>query len=60
MNEKAAEAQDWLLRVFDSPSFPTVILKPDVQIVTANEKFLDRFGVPREEIVPQDLPRDLL
>jgi two-component system NtrC family sensor kinase len=51
MNEKAAEAQDWLLRVFDSLSFPTLILKPDRVIVTANEKLLDRFGVPMEEIV---------
>ncbi len=51
MNEKAVEAQDWRLRVFDSLSFPTLILRPDKVIVTANEKLLDKFGVPMENIV---------
>ncbi|MBP1741745.1 MAG: sensor signal transduction histidine kinase [Deltaproteobacteria bacterium] len=51
MNEKAVEAQDWRLRVFDSLSFPTLILRPDRVIVTANEKLLDKFGVPMKDIV---------
>jgi len=51
MNEKAVEAKDWRLRVFDSLSFPTLILRPDKIIVTANQKLLDRFGVPMDEIV---------
>jgi PAS domain S-box-containing protein len=51
MNEKAVETENWRLRVFDSLSFPTLILRPDKVIVTANQKLLDRFGVPMEEIV---------
>jgi two-component system, NtrC family, sensor kinase len=51
MNEKAVEAEDWRLRVFDSLSFPTLILRPDKVIVTANEKLLDKFGVHMKDIV---------
>jgi len=51
MNEKVVEEEDWRWRVFDSLSFPTLILRPDKVIVTANQKLLDRFGLPMEEIV---------
>jgi two-component system NtrC family sensor kinase len=51
MNEKAVEVEDWRLRVFDSLSFPTLILKPDKVIVTANQRLLDKFGVPMKDIV---------
>ena len=51
MNEKATEAEDWRLRVFDSLSFPTLILRPDKTIVTANQKLLDRFGVQMKDII---------
>ena len=51
MNPKALEAQDWRLRVFDSLSFPTLILKPDKTIVTANQKFLDKYGIPVRDVV---------
>jgi two-component system, NtrC family, sensor kinase len=51
MNGKAVEEEDWRLRVFDSLSFPTLILRPDKVIVTANEKLLDKFGVQMKEIV---------
>ena len=39
------------MRVFDSLSFPTLILRPDMVIVTANQKLLDRFGLPMKDIV---------
>ncbi len=51
MNEKAVEAEDWRLRVFDSLSFPTLILRPDKVIVTANQRFFDKSGVRPEDIV---------
>jgi two-component system NtrC family sensor kinase len=51
MNEKTFKEKDWRLRVFDSLSFPTLILRPDMAIVAANQKFLDKFGVMTEDIV---------
>jgi two-component system NtrC family sensor kinase len=51
MNEKTVQEKDWRLRVFDSLSFPTLILRPDKAIVAANQKFLDKFGVLMEDIV---------
>jgi PAS domain S-box-containing protein len=51
MNEKTIEEKDWRLRVFDSLSFPTLILKPDKAIVAANQKFLNNFGVQMKDIV---------
>ena len=51
MNEKAVEVEDWRVRVFDSLSFPTLILRPDKTIVTANQKLLDKFGAPMDDIV---------
>jgi two-component system, NtrC family, sensor kinase len=51
MNEKAVEVEDWRMRVFDSLSFPTLILKPDKVIITANQKLLDKFDVPMKDIV---------
>ena len=35
---------DWRLRVFDSMSFPTVILLPDKTIVAANNRYLEKIG----------------
>jgi PAS domain S-box-containing protein len=42
---------DWRSRVFDSLSFPTLILRPDKVIVTANRKFVDKYGTPSEDLV---------
>ncbi len=42
---------DWRLRVFDSLSFPTLVLKPDRTIVSANTIFLKKIGASREDIV---------
>jgi two-component system, NtrC family, sensor kinase len=51
MNHKLIEEIDWRLRVFDSLSFPTLILKPDRVILTANKVFLKKAGVELEQVV---------
>jgi two-component system, NtrC family, sensor kinase len=51
MNSNTPQEMDWRLRVFDSLSFPTLILKPDRTIVAANLKLLDTFGLTRKDIV---------
>ncbi len=42
--DKIAEEQDWRIRVFDSLSFPTLILNPDKSIESVNQVFLEKFG----------------
>lgn len=42
---------DWKGRVFNSLSFPTLILRPDLTIVEANEVFLEKYHVSRERVV---------
>ena len=42
---------DWRLRVFDSMSFPTLILKPDRTIISANEIFLQQINESLARIV---------
>ena len=44
------EEIDWRYRVFDSLSYPTLILKPDYTIVTANRRFLELFDQQLEEL----------
>ncbi len=51
MNSTPPQGMDWRLRVFDSLSFPTLVLKPDRTIVAANLKLLDTFGLIRKDIV---------
>ena len=53
MNEKMIAEVDWRLRVFDSLSFPTLILKPDKVILTGNRIFLERYRVTLDQIVGQ-------
>ncbi|MFC1863012.1 PAS domain S-box protein [Thermodesulfobacteriota bacterium] len=38
------EELDWRIRVFDSLSFPTLILRPDKVIMDANQRFLEEYG----------------
>jgi two-component system, NtrC family, sensor kinase len=38
------------LRVFDSLSYPTIILKPDYTLVSANHKFLELFDKKAEQV----------
>jgi PAS domain S-box-containing protein len=42
---------DWRLRVFDSMSFPTIILKPDKTIIAVNKKYLEKIGVEETLII---------
>jgi PAS domain S-box-containing protein len=42
---------DWRLRVFDSMSFPSLILKPDKTIIAANQVFLKKLNVEQSQIV---------
>jgi len=42
MNEKLLKKIDWRDRVFDSLSFPTLIIRPDKSILTANQIFLEQ------------------
>jgi hypothetical protein len=44
MNDKLLQELDWRLHVFDSLSFPTLILKPDKVILTANKSFCSVSG----------------
>ena len=51
VDKKTNEEIDWRIRVFDSLSFPTLILKPDRFIISANETFLKTFHVRMEEVI---------
>ncbi len=42
---------DWRMRVFDSLSFPTLILKPDRTIIAANLKFFERTGMAEDKVI---------
>ncbi len=42
---------DWRLRLFDSLSFPTLVLRPDRTIIAANKKFHERNRTRIEEIL---------
>jgi PAS domain S-box-containing protein len=51
VNAKSYERMDWRIRVFDSLSFPTLILKPNRVIISANKIFLKNFNTSLEEVV---------
>lgn len=51
MDERFLGEIDWRLRVFDSLSFPTLILKPDKVVLTANQVFLEKRDVTLDQIV---------
>ena len=53
MNLKTSQEVDWRIRVFDSLSFPTMVLSPDRTIVSANRKFLEKIGAEEHEVVGQ-------
>ncbi len=42
---------DWRVRVFDSLSFPTLIMTPDRKIVTANQIFLKKYLLDNSQVV---------
>ena len=42
---------DWHKRLFESLSFPTLILAPDMTIVAATKRLLDKYGYRGKEVV---------
>ena len=64
MNAAAQQGIDWQSRVFDSLSFPTLVLKPNRVIVSANRRFYEKTGLVEADIVGrtcQDImPRDVI
>lgn len=51
MNKKIINEMDWRVRVFDSLSFPTLIMTPDRKIVTANQVFLEKYQIDGDQVV---------
>ncbi len=51
MNLKNSQEIDWRMRVFDSLSFPTLVLRPDRTIISVNRKFLQKIGAEEAEVV---------
>jgi len=51
MNKKIINEMDWRARVFDSLSFPTLIMTPDRKIVTANQVFLKKYLMSVDQVV---------
>ncbi len=51
MNVKIFEETDWRLRVFDSLSYPSLVMTSDKIIVAGNQIFLDKYETTLEEIV---------
>jgi two-component system NtrC family sensor kinase len=45
------EKDDWMENLFESLSFPTLILAPDMTIVAANKRFLKKYGYRKKEIL---------
>jgi PAS domain S-box-containing protein len=42
---------DWRLRVFESLSFPSLVISPDKRIVAGNKVFFDKYHTTEEDIV---------
>jgi len=51
MNKKIINEMDWRVQVFDSLSFPTLIMTPDRKIVTANQVFLENYLLDGDQVV---------
>lgn len=45
------DESEWRMRVFDSLSFPTLILTPDHIIIAVNQKLIETYGIRREELI---------
>lgn len=45
------EKFDWMDNLFESLSFPTLILAPDMTIVAANKRFLRKYGYRKKRII---------
>jgi PAS domain S-box-containing protein len=51
MDKNIIDEMDWRVRVFDSLSFPTLIMTPDRKIVTANQIFLRKYFLDVDQVV---------
>ena len=51
MDKSIINEMDWRVRVFDSLSFPTLIMTPDRKIVTANQIFLRKYFLSVDQVV---------
>ncbi len=51
MNKKLFKEIDWRVKVFDSLSYPTLIMTPDKTIVSGNQVFFDKFKTTLDDIV---------
>ena len=51
MDKNIINEMDWRVRVFDSLSFPTLIMTPDRKIVTANQIFLEKHFLNVDQVV---------
>ena len=50
-NGRLPKEMDWRSKVFDSLSFPTLILTKEMLIVAANQIFLNKMGLTHDEVV---------
>ena len=51
MNSNIINELDWRAQVFDSLSFPTLIMTPDRKIVAANQIFLKKYDLSTRQVV---------
>ena len=51
MKPEISEEADWRIRVFDSLFLPTLILRPDRTIISANQIFLKNIGAGLDKII---------
>jgi PAS domain S-box-containing protein len=48
---KEMEKPDWHDKLFESLSFPTLLLNHEMVVTAVNEKFLDKYGCRQEELI---------
>ncbi len=51
MNSNLPQEIDWRLRVFDSLSFPTLIIDRNGTVVSVNQKLLEKYIFPNQQVV---------
>ncbi|MCD4722908.1 MAG: PAS domain-containing protein, partial [Desulfobacula sp.] len=48
--DMSADEMYWRLRIFDSLSYPSIIISPDKILMGANQKFYEAFNLSFKEI----------
>jgi two-component system, NtrC family, sensor kinase len=51
MNKQNLDEINWRVQVFDSLSFPTLIMTPDRKIITANQVFTEKYHLEGDAVV---------